>query len=90
MSYERLAILLAVAAGPISGAEIAGQVLADSVGGIIISKSTAYRLISELEERGLIENRGGYALTNAGWRALRGELNRVEQQIRILKSRLHI
>jgi DNA-binding PadR family transcriptional regulator len=84
-----MAILIAVSRGPIDKARISDAVLADTIAAIVLRKSTAYSLISELSNTGYIENRGAYYLTDKGWHTLRNELNRIEQQRRILKQRLH-
>lgn len=90
LSFERIAILSAVAAGPIDKARIAEEVLADTVAAIVIRKSTAYYLISELTEKGYLQEAGSFTLTNKGWHALQMELKRIEQQRLILKQHLHI
>ena len=90
ISYERMAILLAVAAAPIDKTRIAGQVLGGSVGDVVIKKSTAYYLIRELTNAGYIQASGSYTLTDKGYRTLHSELKRIEQQRRILKQRLHV
>ena len=90
ISYERVAILLAVATGPIDRRDIEDVVMADSVGAIFIKKSTLYYLISELIEYGLMQHQGSLTLTDKGWRALHNEFSRIEQQRRIMKQRLHI
>ena len=89
LSYERIAILTAVAAGPISKARIADAVLADSVAAIVIKLSTTYFPISELTKAGYLQINGSYTLTDKGWRTLQNELKRIEQQRLILKTRLH-
>ncbi|HVQ44659.1 MAG TPA: hypothetical protein VMT30_06885 [Candidatus Saccharimonadia bacterium] len=88
LSYERLAILLAVAAGPIDCARIAEQVLADTVANIVLKKSTAYYLISELTTTGHLQKHGSYTLTAKGRQTLQRELARLEQQRRLLLQRL--
>ena len=90
LSYERVAILLAVAGGPIDKARIADKVLADTVGAVVLSTSTAYYLISELTQDNHLQVNGSYVLTEKGYRTLHHELGRVEQERRILKQRLHI
>jgi len=90
LSYERLAILVAVAPGPIIKAQIGDTVMGDTAGRIAISKSSLYRLINELTETGYLQSAGTYSLTDKGWRALHLELQRIEQQRLILKQRLHI
>ena len=90
ITYERLAILMALAAGPIEKARIVEAVLADSVGSIVIKTSTAYFLIKNLEYAGYITVASACKLTDKGWRTLHQELNRIEQQRLILKTRLHV
>ncbi len=90
LSYERMAILLAVAAGPIDRARIPEAVLADTVGAVIIRKTTGYTLIKELTAKGYLQVRGSYTLTDKGWRTLHREHNRMENQRLILKQRLHV
>ena len=89
LNYERMAILIALADGSIDKAKIAEAVIADTVGAVILRKSTAYYLINELTNQAYIEKRGSYSLTDKGWRILQQELKRIEQQRLILKLRLH-
>lgn len=89
-SYERIAILVAALACPIKRVEITGQIIADTVGGIVISKSTAYQLISELEATGYLIKKGTYTLSDKGIRTLRTELYRIDNQSRIIRTRLHV
>src|SRR3954467_12256943 len=90
ISYERLAILMAISGGGIEKARVADAVLSDLVGAIVLKSSTTYYLISELLDSKYIEGSGDYFLTDKGWRTLRNELNRIERQRSILKQRLHI
>ena len=89
LSYERLAILLATADGPIDKSRIYDAVAADSVGALVMKKSSLYRLISELMKLSYLESKGALTLTDKGWRTLQGELKRIEHQRLILKHRLH-
>lgn len=90
LSYERMAILVAVAAGPIQKSLIAKAVLGDTVAEIVLKKSTTYFLIRELTNLGYLEVRGTHSLTDKGWRMLNTELNRIEQQRHILKQKLRV
>ena len=89
MSYERIAILMAVADGPIDRAAISDVIVANSIGVILVKKSTLYHLISELIEQDYIKRQGSLTLTDKGWRVLHDELSRIEQERLILKQRLH-
>jgi DNA-binding PadR family transcriptional regulator len=89
LSYERQAILIALAGGPLDRAEVASTIIGDTIGALVLSKSSFYRLINESEVKGYIEARGAYYLTDKGWRTLHQELNRIERQRLILKQRLH-
>ena len=81
---------MALATGPVEKARIVEAVLADSVGSLVIKTSTAYFLIKNLEEQGYITETGACKLTDKGWRTLHQELNRIEQQRLILKTRLRV
>ncbi len=90
LSYERIAILMAVATGPIDRSQVAGTIIADTVASIVIKTSTLYYLIRELTQAGHIKRQGSLTLTDKGRNILKVELNRIEQQRYILKQRLHI
>ncbi len=88
LSPERLAILLALAYTPASAPDIAGQVVADSVGNLYLKGTSFYRMLHELERKSFITNSPVYDLTPKGWRTLEHELQRVETYRRHLKIRL--
>lgn len=90
LSYDRIAILTAVATGPIDRARVAQVVIGDTVGTVVIQKSTLYHHIQELTEKGYLQRSGALTLTAKGWRTLHGELARLVQQHRILKQRLRV
>ena len=77
LSYERAAILTALAMAPLDRAKILGAIIGDTVGELVLKKSSFYRLIAELEADGFIEQKGPYFLTDKGWRSLRHELYRI-------------
>jgi DNA-binding IclR family transcriptional regulator len=78
LSHERLAIMLAVAAGPVSASEITRQAIADSTGLLVLKRSSLFRLLLELAGRGLIARHGqdSYRLTERGWKLLELESHR--------------
>ena len=90
LSYERIAILTAIAEGPLTKSEIPKKVLSDTVAAVVLKKSSAYQLINKLIERGYITQTAPYDLTDTGWRTLQNELKRIEYQRLILKQRLHV
>ena len=90
LCYEKMAILAALAAGPMDRAAIAFSIIGDTIGGLVLSKSSFYRHIKDLEGGGYIEVNGPLRLTDKGWRTLHQELKRIEQQRLILKTRLHV
>jgi hypothetical protein len=87
LSHERLAILLAFAGGAYTPAEVARQIIGDSVGGILIRRSSYFRLINELNERGYIDLTT-YRLTEKGWKTIEHEAFRTEQWSRLARQRL--
>lgn len=90
IGHEQLSILIALAAGPLFRTEIISKVFADSVGNIVLSKSSYYRHIKVLEDCQYIRMLNSYTLTDKGWRTLHQELSRIEQQRLILKARLNV
>jgi DNA-binding PadR family transcriptional regulator len=88
LSPERLAILLALADRPLSAAQIADQVIADSVGSVSLHPGSHYRLIHELVARGYITDGPIYDLTPQGWRVLEHELPTAIRYVQLLQIRL--
>lgn len=89
MSYERIAILIALANEPLDKKDIAGAVQADTLAHVVIKTSTMYFLIRELAHRGYIKEQGPFYLTDKGRHTLLIELSRIEHQRLLLKARLH-
>ncbi len=88
-SHDRIAILIALTAGPLPRATIRDRVQADSVGSVHIKLSTLYVLLAELESAGYIKDPLIYELTQAGWSFVRSELARIEHQRQLIRERLH-
>ena len=55
ISPATLFVLLALAKAPAGGSEIREQVLADTVGAVVLGHSSVYALIKELERDGLVQ-----------------------------------
>src|SRR5437870_2548741 len=81
LSHERLAILLALAAGPATAAEIETQAIADSAGHVVLKRASLFRHLQELAARNLIESCSPqtYCLTDKGWARVKLEAQRSEQ-----------
>ena len=57
LDLPKFYVLLALSSGPLHGYAIHEQVQADSNGGVYFSYPWLYKTLSELEQRGLIEQR---------------------------------
>ncbi len=71
-------------------ARIVEAVLADTVGAIVLRKSTAYYLINDLAKMGYIAVNESCKLTDKGYALIHQELKRIELERLILKQRLHM
>jgi len=94
-----LHVLIALAAGPCPGYSIQGRVVAATVGGATIGKSTIYATLRRLEAEGLVESEDPivshsgrmitcYSLTHEGWERLRQEERRLGTLHRAVRQRL--
>jgi DNA-binding PadR family transcriptional regulator len=90
-------VLLALAKEPAHGYAIAGQIVADSVGGVYLRPSTLYFTLNSLERAGLIEQWGIsdisaarkiYRLTDAGSRRLADQARMHDHAAGLAKRRL--
>lgn len=81
LSHERLAILLALAAGPATAGEIEIQSIADSAGHVVLKRASLFRHLQELVARNLIESYSpqSYHLTDRGWARVKLEAQRSKQ-----------
>jgi hypothetical protein len=82
-----MAVLVAVAAGPMNRAEIQDQINADTLGRYI-RKSKFYLIVYELIELGYMTGPNPCQLTELGWKLLQSDLNNLEHRVRVLKQRL--
>ncbi|HEX3082070.1 MAG TPA: helix-turn-helix transcriptional regulator [Candidatus Saccharimonadia bacterium] len=96
MDAPKYFILLALAAGPLHGLAIRGQVIADTVGEYI-RDSTLYPALKQLLERGWIAEQANgyrrvYALTAAGQQALAHEARARQRlaELTLQRLRMHV
>jgi DNA-binding PadR family transcriptional regulator len=88
ISPERIAILIAVAEGPIDRRDIGAKVQEDSYSSLLIKTSTLYALIRELTTAGYLSYHETYMLNPKGVATLKSEQFRLQQQLNTLKNRL--
>jgi DNA-binding PadR family transcriptional regulator len=87
-----LVVMTALSAGPRHGYAIIQDV--EALGGPRLRPGTLYAVLARLEQRGLIEplptedRRRPYRLTDAGGRALRGQLEHLQTVARVGLARL--
>ena len=82
-------ILLALTDGPKHGGAISPQIIGDTVGGYV-PRTTLYRMLAELHEKGYIEQRSGreFQLTSKGRKRLLNQGNVWERTARLVQERL--
>ena len=90
-------ILLALAAGRATGAEIGQQVLADTLGSSYMQSSSLYLLLNTMVKSKLIEYSHNtqlqaskpLQLTPQGWKVLERSIPQLEKQLQLVRQRIN-
>ena len=94
---KKFSILLALAAGQATGAEIGQQVSADTLAFGYLQSSSLYLVLGNLKKAKLIEHTEGtqarvsrpFQLTPTGWKVLERSIPQLDSQLQLVRQRIN-